>query len=124
MHTESVWQVIIITIITTTINIAIAITVTGVPAENCIRARIEQIKWSEHKSSMDVVVDWWTLSYLEVPDIQLVVEGVFKALKPGGIYIVCVPVTLARGNKGGHCDVGMIYYAREDYNELFKRKGF
>ena len=73
---------------------------------------------------MDIVIDWWTLSYLNISDMNKTLQGVVDSLKPGGIFIVCLPVKLKRTSNGGPCDFGMTYYARSDYEELFMSYGF
>ena len=70
------------------------------------------------------MVDWWTLSYVDITHVPQVVKGVLHALKPGGIFIVCLPVKLSRGNRGGPCDTGMTYRLKWDYDEFFMSAGF
>ena len=75
-------------------------------------------------ASLNLVVDWWTLSYLEVTDVRKVLRGVLRALKPDGFFIVCLPVTLRAGNRGGPKDDGMHYRSYKEYESLFKEAGF
>jgi hypothetical protein len=70
------------------------------------------------------VVDWWTLSYVDITHVPQVVKGVLHALKPGGLFIVCLPVKLSRGNRGGPCDTGMTCEVKWDYDKIFKSAGF
>ena len=73
---------------------------------------------------MDIFVDWWTLSYLQLPDIVNVLGGLKKALKPGGYFIVCLPVKLREASRAGPTDKGMKYRTVLEWETLFDGAGF
>ena len=104
-------------------NIAIAASKMLVPEADCLCASVQDVPWDAHVASVDVIVDWWTLSYLEVADVGKVLRGVQQALRPDGVFVVCLSVTLRPGNRGGPMDVGMHNRMQSDYEDLFKAAG-
>ena len=94
-----------------------------VPRNNCVCISIQDIDWSQLSGQMDVIIDWWTLSYLKAHDVTKVLRGVRKALKPGGAFVVCVPVKIREASRSGPTDRGMVYRTVKFYEELFKMTG-
>ena len=105
-------------------NVNIAVTQFGVPRDDCKCKSIQHIDWAPMACWLGVVVDQWTLSYLVIKDVEKVLRGVRRALKPSGFFVVCLPVKLRKGSLRLKNDVGMIYRTTWKYEALFKAAGF
>ena len=73
-------------------NLWIAVSLMDVPIQHCHCKAIQNVKWELHEDMFDVVVDWWTLSYLDLPDVGKVLRGLKIALGPAGFLVLCLPV--------------------------------
>ena len=104
-------------------NMQIAVSKMKVPEADCLCASVQKVDWATYASTFDVIVDWWTLSYLEVADVRMVLAGISKALKPGGAFIISLPVTLRSGNRGGPMDIRMNNRMQCEYEALFTAAG-
>lgn len=104
-------------------NINIAINKMHVPREHCMCISVQHIEWSQLSKQLDIIVDWWTLSYLKPHDVVKVLQGVRLALKPNGIFIVCLPVKIRDASRNGPSDKGMVYRTVKWYDQLFKMAG-
>ena len=94
-----------------------------VPRNECICISVQHIDWSQLDKQLDVIIDWWTLSYLKPLDATKVLHGVRLALKPGGFFVVCVPVKIREASRSGPTDRGMVYRTIKWYDQLFKMAG-
>ena len=63
------------------------------------------------------------MSYLKPHDVNKVLQGVRLALKPGGVFVVCVPVKIREASRSGPADRGMVYRTIKWYDQLFKTTG-
>ena len=73
-------------------NLWIAVSLMDVPIQHCHCVAIQNVKWELYEDMFDVVVDWWTLSYLELPDVGKVLRGLKIALGARGFLVLCLPV--------------------------------
>ena len=105
-------------------NIDIAVNKMGVPREDCLRRAIQELDWDIFDNWFDILIDWWTLSYLTTDDISRVLDGLKVALKPSGLFIICLPVKLRDASRPGPTDKGMKYRTIWEYEELFSGAGF
>ena len=104
-------------------NIDIATSEMKIPAEDCCCAAIQDLAWVKVASSVDVIVDWWTLSYLEDGDLRRVLFYISNALKPDGVFLLCLPVRRnGKGPEHPH-DPYMHFRDEAEYEALFQRAG-
>ena len=96
----------------------------GVPKECCVCTALQEMHWAALSGQIEVVVDWWTLSYLSLADVAKVLEGVRQALTTSGIFVVCHPVKLREASRAGPTDEGMKYRTVHEYESLFARADF
>ena len=94
-----------------------------VPRDDCICISVQHIDWGKLGKRVDAIVDWWTLSYLKPHDAAIVLHGVRYALKPQGVFVVCVPVKIREASRNGPSDRGMVYRTIKWYDQLFKMAG-
>ena len=73
-------------------NLWIAVSQMDVPIQHCHCVAIQNVKWELYEDMFDVVVDWWTLSYLDLPDVGKVLRGLKIALGSRGFLVLCLPV--------------------------------
>jgi trans-aconitate methyltransferase len=104
-------------------NLWIAVSLMDVPVLNCHCKAIQGVNWQTLAGLFDVVVDWWTLSYLEPSDISKVLLGVRQAIQPAGFFVLCLPVIFRQGMRSGPSDVGMTYRTPDWYEAHFKAAG-
>ena len=105
-------------------NLNIAQSLMGVPKESCVCTALQDMDWEALEGLIEVFIDWWTLSYLKPADISKVLEGVRKALKTSGIFVICLPVKLREASRAGPTDEGMKYRTVLEYEALFDVAGF
>ena len=82
-------------------NLALAHSIMGVPKECCVCNALQEMHWAALEDQIEVVVDWWTMSYLSLADVRKVLEGVHQALKTSGIFVICLPVKLREASRAG-----------------------
>ena len=91
-----------------------------VPPADCHCAAIQDFAWAQWSTAIDVVIDVWTLSYLYDTEVLKVLLGISRALKPGGVLILCLPIRRHGGDEEEQTDVGMYYRELEVYEAFFK----
>ena len=105
-------------------NIDIAVNKMDVPLDDCFCKAIQDLDWTVFDNFFDVLIDWWTLSYLTTDDMSKVLHGLEVAIKPTGLFIICLPVKLRDASRPGPTDKGMKYRTLQEYEALFRGAGF
>ena len=55
-------------------NLDVAMSKMGVPKDDCICKAIQEFNWDFCANWFDVIIDWWTISYLTTLDLTKILE--------------------------------------------------
>ena len=78
--------------------------------------KVEDMRRIDYRAEFDVVLNWYTsFGYFSDKENKLVLENIYKALKPSGIFILELPVKWSEGN-------GVIFHEDQLVEVIQRRK--